>query len=381
MNKWIPFFSFYDDEGIETVTSKDQKNTEMQVFNQKKSEFYINRNNIRDYLISIISSPPNSFHQYSSQEPWIPYHFILSFSLLSFHKLRNIQLFKEACSKYIFKRQSKYGGYGPSPHEIGHVALTYTSINTIALTLNEANFQSIDRHSLYNWFMSLKQPNGSFSSSEGYPYECDTRSTYCVISVASLLNILTPELTKNTAAFLSSCQGYDGGFGPIPGSETHGGYGFCALAALDLLGALDTIDANSAIKWCSMRQMPFCGGFNGRTNKLVDTCYTWWVGAMCKILSDRTGTAPFWNDEALATYVLTVCQNVDGSCGGFKDKPGKKVDMFHTMYGLAGLSAACRNLIKEKTGFELEEMDARYCVTKAAAEMMKSYFAAIPFEY
>jgi protein farnesyltransferase subunit beta len=188
---------------------------------------------------------------------------------------------------------------------------------------------------------------------------------------------LTPELTSGVIDFLVSCQGYDGGFGPIPGVESHGGYGFCAVAALDLLDALDRVDVSGAIKWCAMRQMPFSGGFNGRSNKLVDSCYTWWVGAMSKILADHAGIPAFWNTEGIATYVLGVCQS---EFGGLCDKPGAKVDMFHSMYSIAGLAAAAREYVQEKTGFALEEVDARYGVTKAAAVKIKTYFDAIPFE-
>jgi protein farnesyltransferase subunit beta len=39
-----------------------------------------------------------------------------------------------------------------------------------------------------------------------------------------------------TADFLLSCQTYEGGFGGEPGNEAHGGYNFCALAALLILG-------------------------------------------------------------------------------------------------------------------------------------------------
>lgn len=33
-----------------------------------------------------------------------------------------------------------------------------------------------------------------------------------------------------------SCQTYEGGFGGCPGMEAHGGYSFCGLAALVLVG-------------------------------------------------------------------------------------------------------------------------------------------------
>ena len=36
--------------------------------------------------------------------------------------------------------------------------------------------------------------------------------------------------------FYFRCQTYEGGFGGVPGMEAHGGYAFCGIAALTLLG-------------------------------------------------------------------------------------------------------------------------------------------------
>ena len=220
----------------------------------------------------------------------------------------------------------------------------------------------------------MKQPNGAFESSSGS--EADTRSTYCAICVASLLNILTPELKENVVDFISSSQGYDGGFAPMPFCETHGGYGFCSVAALSILEAMTSININKAINWCAKRQMPFSGGFNGRTNKLVDTCYTWWVGAMARTLADEAKIPPFWNDFGISNWVLTVCQSDKGGC---YDKPGVKVDLFHTMYGLIGLSVTAQNTIANETGFTLSDIDSRYAIPKIAVEKIQDYFKKIPF--
>ena len=48
--------------------------------------------------------------------------------------------------------------------------------------------------------------------------------------------ILGSELIEGVAEFLLSCQTYEGGFGGEPGNEAHGGYNFCAIAALLILG-------------------------------------------------------------------------------------------------------------------------------------------------
>lgn len=68
------------------------------------------------------------------------------------------------------------------------------------------------------------------------------RATYCALSVAKLLNLLTPELISGAAEFVGKCQTYEGGMGGFPGNEAHGGYTFCGFAALILLNRFDVVD-------------------------------------------------------------------------------------------------------------------------------------------
>eukprot|EP00730_Choanoeca_flexa_P006897 TRINITY_DN12245_c12_g1_i7.p1 TRINITY_DN12245_c12_g1~~TRINITY_DN12245_c12_g1_i7.p1 ORF type:complete len:123 (+),score=10.55 TRINITY_DN12245_c12_g1_i7:165-533(+) len=75
-----------------------------------------------------------------------------------------------------------------------------------------------------------------------------------------------------------SCQTHEGGISAVPGMEAHGGYAFCGLAALVLLEGSEQFDVDALAWWAVHRQMQFEGGFQGRTNKLVDGCYSFWVG-------------------------------------------------------------------------------------------------------
>lgn len=142
---------------------------------------------------------------------------------------------------------------------------------------------------------------------------------YCLVTTAILLDILTPELVEGTAEFIASCQTYEGGFscssqpyfsaGPNPTllttprpplGEAHGGYTFCCLATWVMLQPLvkllpnpPTINVKSATRWLAHMQGSECelGGFKGRTNKLVDGCYSWWVGGafgLLEALNERT---------------------------------------------------------------------------------------------
>jgi protein farnesyltransferase subunit beta len=41
---------------------------------------------------------------------------------------------------------------------------------------------------------------------------------------------------------LLSCQTYEGGIGSLPGTEAHGGYTFCGLATMSILGEIEKLD-------------------------------------------------------------------------------------------------------------------------------------------
>lgn len=80
--------------------------------------------------------------------------------------------------------------------------------------------------------------------------------------------------------------------------------------------------------WLSARQYAPEGGFSGRTNKLVDGCYSHWVGgcwpfitAALKPKTTLNGTALF-DREGLIRYILCACQDTSRR-GGLRDKPAK----------------------------------------------------------
>lgn len=89
------------------------------------------------------------------------------------------------------------------------------------------------------------------------------------------------------------------------------------------------------------------GGFQGRTNKLVDGCYSFWGAGDFPIIraellrSGNSGTEDdldyLFDREALQEYILLCCQS---EYGGLIDKPGKGPDYYHTCYCLSGLSVA-----------------------------------------
>lgn len=200
----------------------------------------------------------------------------------------------------------------------------------------------IDRRALLRWLHSIKNPNGSFTVCASG--ETDVRGIYCALTVISLLRLPTDsDLLKNTTEYLASCQTYEGGFAATSGgNEAHGGYTFCALAGLCILyppsKLPEIIDMDALLRWLSARQYAPEGGLSGRTNKLVDGCYSTWIGGCWAFVEAalRCGGS-LWSREGLIRYVLAAAQSPKG---GLRDKPGKGADFYHTNYVLLGLSGA-----------------------------------------
>lgn len=138
------------------------------------------------------------------------------------------------------------------------------------------------------------------------------------------------------------CQTYEGGFGGTPGSEAHGGYTFCAVAGLAILNRLHECKLSllevmillllHSQKWLYARQGALEGGYNGRTNKLVDGCYSWYVGSAIHIVDSKECQ----DKERLKRFILQMNQVFPS--GGLRDKPNMNPDLYHTMYCLCGLS-------------------------------------------
>ncbi|EFP89631.2 uncharacterized protein PGTG_15594 [Puccinia graminis f. sp. tritici CRL 75-36-700-3] len=235
---------------------------------------------------------------------------------------------------------------------------------------------------MYEWMLSLKTPNGSFAMHQDG--DIDVRGCATALSVATVLNLLTPELVKNLPEYLVSCQTYEGGIcadsffnsmakpegtqpeypNAAPTGEAHGGYSMCALTCDFLLQGLPSLsgsprlDYDSCLRWAAhMQGLPIeGGGFRGRTNKLVDGCYGWWCGSALTLLQAlmstdlSTGLSPksFYEQgcsdlldrQALQEYILLISQDLTPNAkkGGLRDKPCTPPDLYHTYYILGALS-------------------------------------------
>ena len=170
-------------------------------------------------------------------------------------------------------------GLAGGPHQLPHLAPTYSGIMALVIGGTPQCYDLLRRHraAIYLWLLRRKDPSGGFLMHESG--ELDMRGCYCAIAVASTLQILTPELAEGVCEYVCSHQRWDGGIAGVIGGEAHGGYNYCGLAALAILGKADLLNLGELLHWLCGRQFENEGGFGGRINKLVDSCYSFWQGA------------------------------------------------------------------------------------------------------
>nr|XP_043632002.1 geranylgeranyl transferase type-1 subunit beta [Erigeron canadensis] len=218
-----------------------------------------------------------------------------------------------------------------------HLASTYCAL-AILKTLNY-DFSLFNCSSILMSMKHLQQPDGSFMPIHTGA-ETDLRFVYCAAVISSLLDNWSGMDKEKAKKYILSCQSYDGGFGLIPGQESHGGATYCAVASLRLMGFLEDdlvsrstssciIDVPLLLDWCLQRQA-IDGGFQGRPNKPTDTCYAFWVGGALRIL----GAGKFIDERILREFLLT-CQS---EYGGFSKFPGQLPDLYHSYYGFTAFS-------------------------------------------
>ncbi|XP_071018612.1 protein farnesyltransferase subunit beta [Oncorhynchus clarkii lewisi] len=339
----------YTDDGVETVTSVEQRKVEcsiqdvVSVYKQIHSlpQPTLLRDQHYQYLKKGLRHLSDAYECLDASRPWLCYWILHSLELLE--EPVPTAIASDVC-KFLARCQSPTGGFAGGPCQAAHLAPTYAAVNALCIIGTQEAYNIIDREKLLSFLFSVKQPDGSFVMHIGG--EVDVRSTYCAASVASLTNIMTPTLFQDTPTWIVSCQNWEGGLGGVPGLEAHGGYTFCGMAAMVILGKEHMLDLKSLLRWVASRQMRYEGGFQGRCNKLVDGCYSFWQAGLLPLLhralfkgGDSTLSLQKWmfEQQALQEYILLCCQN---PAGGLLDKPGKSRDFYHTCYCLSGLSVA-----------------------------------------
>uniref|UniRef100_A0A9L0SUU3 Protein farnesyltransferase subunit beta n=1 Tax=Equus caballus TaxID=9796 RepID=A0A9L0SUU3_HORSE len=323
------------DDSVETVTSIEQAKVEEKIqevfssykFNHLVPRLILQREKHFHYLKRGLRQLTDAYECLDASRPWLCYWILHSLELLDEPIPQMVAT--DVC-QFLELCQSPDGGFGGGPGQYPHLAPTYAAVNALCIIGTEEAYDVINREKLLEYLYSLKQPDGSFLMHVGG--EVDVRSAYCAASVASLTNIITPDLFEGTAEWIARCQNWEGGIGGVPGMEAHGGYTFCGLAALVILKKERSLNLKSLLQWVTSRQMRFEGGFQGRCNKLVDGCYSFWQAGLLPLLhralhaqGDPALSMSHWmfHQQALQEYILMCCQC---PAGGLLDKPGKLKD-------------------------------------------------------
>ncbi|TKA74146.1 hypothetical protein B0A55_06824 [Friedmanniomyces simplex] len=310
-----------------------------------------------DFLRGCLGDLPAPYAAMDASRPWLFYWCIAGQSFLD----EDVSEYKDRLIETVRPLQNPGGGFGGGHGQYSHCACTYATV--LALTAVDG-LEVVDRKAMWHWLGTVKQADGGFRMAIGA--EEDIRGAYCAMTVITLLNLpleLPPDsparkaglqsFTDSLGNWIGRCQSYEGGIAGAPNNEVHGAYAFCALACLSILDAPHVsipafLDVALLTRWLASMQTTPEGGFAGRPNKLVDACYSHWVGACFTLIeaalptpADKYTTAKegMWNKAALVRYLLT-CGQQPGKKGGMRDKPSTRPDGYHTCYSLSGLSAA-----------------------------------------
>lgn len=215
--------------------------------NSHTAKFY--RDEHCKYLTRFIEKLPQSYECLDCSRPWNVYWILNAACCLNLTFPETIQ---NNIIDFLVKCRNPNGGFGGGPGQYSHLAPTYAAVNSLCIIGTERAYEAIDKESLINFIGSVRVADGSFQMHVGG--EVDVRGAYCAISCAKLVNIseeIENELFKDTAKWVASCQTYEGGFGGAPDLEAHGGYAFCGVAALVMLGG--THHFNSELFLVSIR--------------------------------------------------------------------------------------------------------------------------------
>ncbi|KAL2049158.1 hypothetical protein ABVK25_010587 [Lepraria finkii] len=259
---------------------------------------------------------------------------------------------------FVLSCQHESGGFGAAPGHDAHMLYTVSAVQILATIDAVAELDlrgKAGQEQVGKYIAGLQnRETGSFAGDEWG--ETDTRFLFGAFNALSLLHLLSLIDVPKAVAHVQACANFDGGYGVSPGAESHAGQIYTCVGALAIAGRLDLVDRDRLGGWLSERQLPN-GGLNGRPEKLEDVCYSWWVMSSL-VMIDRLR----WIDGDKLVQFILRCQ--DPERGGIADRPGDMVDVFHTVFGIAGLS------LLSFPG--LEAVDPIYCMPKAITSRILS---------
>lgn len=215
------------------------------------------------------------------------------------------------------------------PYVCSHVSMTYVGLGTLLILGDDLS--RINRKDIAAGIRACQQPDGSFCGLLSGS-ECDMRFVYSAAAVCYIIQDWSGMDIDLATDYILRSLSYDHAFGQGPGLESHGGHTYCAIASLSLMGTLHTVMSKKQLdrlrRWCLLRQE---SGFQGRPNKAVDTCYSFWIGATLAILDSYNLVDQSQNRD----FTLAMQNNVTG---GFSKSIYDETEILHSYFALGGLS-------------------------------------------
>ncbi|KAI0399185.1 terpenoid cyclases/protein prenyltransferase alpha-alpha toroid [Xylaria palmicola] len=309
---------------------------------------------------------------------------------------------------------STYVARDPANANIAATGFALLSMGILADGDGTDAFARVDQARTLAWLKKLQRPDGSFGEvlTDDGRVAGGRDMRYCYIAAIIRWALGGAEGDGSLdfdvdalVAHIRRAQTFDGGMSESSLHESHSGYAYCAVAALALLDAADA-DAGatphryihagipsvpSLVHFLASRQFayshsdyddsdsdpdddltsqplpelsrlslhgagagaaPHMTAFNGRLNKLPDTCYTWWNSGALSLLGEHGLVAR----GPARRFLLDKTQHL---IGGFAKHPGGPPDVYHAYMGLAALA--------NMGDPGLAAFDPRLCVSAAAA--------------
>jgi geranylgeranyl transferase type-1 subunit beta len=182
--------------------------------------------------------------------------------------------------------------YKFNEEDIPHIAATYCALAILKICGYD-NLQKIEKklqeilskHNVYfkeepliKEILNSQDENGSIRAQK-FDTEKDVRFFYCAMCIFKFLGKSSEEIKsiinfEKSEKFLKSIRNYEGGFSMIDEGESNAGLTFCAIASYKILN-IEIPNLEILLFWLNQRNSVL--GVNGRTNKIPDTCYSFWV--------------------------------------------------------------------------------------------------------
>ncbi|XP_059294125.1 protein farnesyltransferase subunit beta isoform X2 [Lycium ferocissimum] len=281
------------------------------------------------------------------------YSMFLLVPYLSFTPVNiDLMMYREKLHAFLLRMKDPSGGF--RMHDGGEldVRACYTAIS-VASILNIVDDELI--HGVGNFILSCQTYEGGIAGEPGA--EAHGGYTFCGLAAMILINEVNRLDLPRLIDWVVFRQGVEGGFQGRTNKLVDGCYSFWQGAVAFLIQRLNLVvheqlglsndlgtesddsseselsDEEEHLEGTSSHVQEICPPQEGQENasdttKIADTGY--------EFINRPIAMQPLYDSMYLQQYVL-LCSQVDG---GFRDKPGKGRDHYHTCYCLSGLSIA-----------------------------------------